>query len=163
MSSDVVIKQEAAIQEIFSLHGKDAFYITNTGFNSRLVHSMFPDNDNIFYMQGSMGLSMGIALGIAKNSSRDVVAIVGDGSFLMHLGLTHTVYQEDLRNLFVYVIDNGCHESVGSYPCAPLKGEYLGVNKIFKTSSSTKLPRVKVSFQENASKSTRFLSEKNTS
>lgn len=163
MSSRLAVQQKTVIQEIFSLHGEDAFYITNTGFNSRLVYSMFPDNDNIFYMQGSMGLSISIALGIAKNSSRDVVAIVGDGSFLMHLGQTHTVHQEGLENLFVYVIDNGCHESVGSYPCAPLKGEYLGVDKIFKTSSSVKLPRVKMSFQENALKSKRFLSDKNTS
>lgn len=162
MSSNTAMKQEDVIQEIFSLHGEDAFYITNTGFNSRLVYNMFPDNDNIFYMQGSMGLSVGIALGIAKNTTRNVVALVGDGSFLMHLGLTHTVHQEDLKNLFVYVIDNGCHESVGSYPCAPLKSEYIGVNKVFKTSSSEKFPRVKISFQENALESKRFLSDKNT-
>ena len=107
-------KKEEVLQEVFDRHGQDAIYITNTGYLSRDVYAQFSENKNIFYMQGSMGLSPAIALGIAMNTTKDVVAFVGDGSLLMHLGITHTIRDQNLNNLFVYVIDNQSHESVGS-------------------------------------------------
>tara|TARA_Y100000310_G_scaffold344979_1_gene460931 strand:+ start:3487 stop:3954 length:468 start_codon:yes stop_codon:yes gene_type:complete len=145
------------IKEIFEDHGDDAVYITNTGFLSRDVYSLFSENKNIFYMQGSMGLSPSIALGIAKNTNKEVVALVGDASLLMHLGTTHTIRDEDLNNLFVYVLDNGCHESVGAYPCSQLEDSYPGVDKIYKIKNSTKNARVGISFDDNAKQIKDFL------
>lgn len=155
--------KSTAIREIFEEHGPEAVYITNTGFLSRDVYTLFPENKNVFYMQGSMGLSPAIALGIAKNTDKDVIALVGDGSLLMHLGVTHTIRDENLPNLFVYVLDNGCHESVGSYPCSPLEAEYPGVTKIIKVKESVKNERVGISFDDNAKLLKDFINgERNT-
>ncbi len=136
-----MLTREDAIKGIFEKH-ENAIFITNTGFNSRAVYSLYPEKNNIFYMQGSMGLSPAIALGIAKNTEKDVVALVGDASLLMHLGITHTIRDENLTNLFIYVLDNGCHESVGKYDCSSLEDSYPGVNEIIKISCDGKLPRV---------------------
>jgi len=143
-------KKEEVLQEIFDKHGQDAIYITNTGYLSRDVYAQFSENKNTFYMQGSMGLSPAIALGLAMNTTKDVVALVGDGSLLMHLGITHTIRDENLSNLHVYVIDNQSHESVGAYPCSPLESSYPGVNKIYKVERGIKNSRVGISFDENA-------------
>jgi phosphonopyruvate decarboxylase len=110
-----MLNREEAIDKVFSIHGDDAVYITNTGYLSRAVYAMYPDNNNILYMQGSMGLSPCIGLGLALNTNKVVVALIGDGSLLMHLGATHTLRDEAPDNLFVYVFDNGLHESVGGY------------------------------------------------
>ena len=48
--------REKTIQKIFDRH-TDAVFITNTGYISRAVYDLFPDNKNIFYMQGSMGMA----------------------------------------------------------------------------------------------------------
>jgi len=144
-----MLSRSEAIRNIFEKHGSEALYITNTGYLSRAVYDLYPENKNILYMQGSMGLSPAIALGAAKNTPRDVVAFVGDGSFLMHLGVTHTIRDEALGNLYVYVIDNGCHESVGEYRCSPLEDSYVGVTEIFKVSNDGKLPRVGLACDKN--------------
>jgi len=138
------------LQEIFHKHGQDAVYITNTGYISRDVYSMFPENENIFYMQGSMGLSPAIGLGISLGTDKDVVALVGDASLLMHLGITHTLRDFAPKNLFVYVLDNGMHESVGQYFCSQLEEEYPGIEKIYKISPDIKNDRVGVGFEANA-------------
>jgi len=143
-----MLTREDAIKSIFKKH-ENAIFITNTGYNSRAVYSLYPEKKNILYMQGSMGLSPAIALGIAKNTDKDVVALVGDASLLMHLGITHTIRDENLKNLFVYVLDNGCHESVGKYYCSSLEASYSGVNEIIKISCDGKLPRVGLKPVEN--------------
>ena len=94
-----MLSRAQAIEYVFQRHGEEAVYITNTGFLSRAIYDLYPDNKNILYMQGSMGLSPAIALGLAKSTSKDIVAFVGDGSLLMHLGVTHTVRDENLSNL----------------------------------------------------------------
>jgi len=145
-----MLSRESAIKKIFSQHNSDTIFVTNTGYNSRAVYSIYPNNKNIIYMQGSMGLSPAIALGIAKNTDKDVVALVGDASLLMHLGITHTIRDQNLKNLFVYVLDNGCHESVGKYECASLEDSYPGVNSIINISCDGKLPRVNLDPEENS-------------
>ena len=156
-----MLSRKEAIQHIFRKHGKNSVYVTNTGYLSRAIYSLYPDNKNILYMQGSMGLSPAIALGIAKNTTKDVVAFVGDGSFLMHLGVTHTIRDESLSNLFVYVIDNGCHESVGQYECSPLelKEKYVGITDILKVSNDGKLPRVGLACDDNIENIRKFLAD----
>ena len=154
-----MLSRSAAIKSIFNKHGEDAIYVTNTGFLSRAIYDMFPNNKNILYMQGSMGLSPSIALGIAANTTKQVVAFVGDASLLMHLGITHTIRDQNLSNLFVYVIDNSCHESVGSYDCSKLESQYPGVNAILKTSRDGKLPRVGLSCEKNIDQIKDLLSE----
>jgi len=145
-----MLSRAAAITSIFDEHGSGAIYVTNTGFNSRAVYKLYPESDNILYMQGSMGLSPAIGLGVALNTDKDVVVFVGDGSLLMHLGITHTIRDYDLSNLFVYVLDNGCHESVGGCKVSQLEEEYPGIVKIIKISNDGKVPRVGIAPPENA-------------
>jgi phosphonopyruvate decarboxylase len=137
-----MLSREEAIREVFDRHGEDAVYITNTGFLSRAIYHLYPLNKNILYMQGSMGLSPAIGLGMAKATKKDIVVFVGDASLLMHLGITHTIRDENLKNIFIYVIDNGCHESVGGYFSSPLEKSYVGITQIIKTTRGDKKPRV---------------------
>ena len=146
-----MLSRKEAINNIFDKHGEDAVYVTNTGYISRAVYNEYPDNKNIFYMQGSMGLAPCIGLGMAMSSDKDIVVLSGDGALLMHLGITHTIRDENLKNLYVYVLDNGCHESVGGYECSYLasNGYYPGITDIIKISNDGKAPRVELGCIDN--------------
>ena len=154
--SDKTVSRERAIQIIFQKHGKYAIYVTNTGYISRAVYKLFPDMENIFYMQGSMGLAPAIGLGIAEHTDMPVVVLSGDGALLMHLGITHTIRDSYSKNLYVYVLDNGSHESVGDYPVSQLQRDvagqcsYPGIDKILKIKKDGKLPRVGIDCVQNA-------------
>ena len=144
-----MLSRKKALEWVFSHHGNDAIYITNTGYLSRAIYAMYPDHGNILYMQGSMGLSACIGLGLALNTDKEVVALIGDGSLLMHLGATHTLRDESPSNLFVYVLDNGLHESVGGYKCAKLEDNYPGITKILKIDKGDKKGRVGIDCETN--------------
>ena len=60
-----MLTRKEAIEYIFDRHGKNTVYVTNTGFLSRAIYNLYPNNKNILYMQGSMGLSPAIALGLS--------------------------------------------------------------------------------------------------
>jgi phosphonopyruvate decarboxylase len=139
-----------AIKEILDRHGRNAVYVASTGYISRAVFAEAGDDYDVFYMQGSMGLAPAIGLGMALNAERDVVVVNGDGSLLMSLGTTHTLRDNAPSNLFHYVLDNGCHESVGAQPCAPLEASYPGVTEIVKISRDGKAPRVGVGTEANS-------------
>ena len=144
-----MLSRSKTIQSIFNKHGENAVYITNTGYISRAVYKEYPNNKNIFYMQGSMGLAPCIGLGMALSTDKNIVALSGDGALLMHLGITHTIKDQNLKNLFVYVLDNGCHESVGNYKCSQLQRDYPGINKIIKITNDGKLSRVELDCKTN--------------
>ena len=144
-----MLSRKEAINNIFNKHGDDAVYVTNTGYISRAVYNEYPNNKNIFYMQGSMGLAPCIGLGMATNTDKDVVVLSGDASLLMHLGITHTIAEQNLDNLFVYVLDNNCHESVGEFDCVKLENSYSGINQIFKISNDGKKERVGLDTKKN--------------
>jgi phosphonopyruvate decarboxylase len=130
---------------VLERHGGEAIYVASTGYVSRAVHELAGAEHDVFYMQGSMGLAPAIGLGIALGTSRPVVVINGDASLLMSLGSTHTIRDYAPRNFFHYVLDNGCHESVGGQPSAQLEPSYPGVTEIFKVERAGKPPRVAVS------------------
>jgi len=96
-----------------------------------------------------MGIAPAIGLGLASQTDQDIVVISGDGSLLMHLGITHTIRDMNLSNLFNYVLDNGTHESVGAYPVSHLEEGYPGIDKIFKITTDGKPPRVGMDFITN--------------
>lgn len=139
-----------AIREIMERHGREAIYVASTGFVSRAVFAEAEADYDVFYMQGSMGLAPAIGLGMALHFRRDVVVINGDASLLMSLGSTHTLRDRAPDNLFHYVIDNGCHESVGAQPCASLELSYPGVTEIIPITRDGRPPRVGVTPKENA-------------
>ena len=151
-----MLTREEAIQQIFSMHD-GAVFVTNTGYISRAVYNLYPEHKNIFYMQGSMGLAPCIGLGMAMNTKKDVVVLSGDAALLMHLGITHNIRDANLPNLYVYVLDNGCHESVGGYECSHLEKTYPGIDRIYKISNDGKSPRVGVECIENSKHVKEFL------
>jgi len=141
--------REAAIAEILDRHGREAVYVASTGYVSRAVHALAGDGYTVFYMQGSMGLAPALGLGIALNTSRPVVVLNGDASLLMALGSTHTIRDRAPASFYHYVLDNGCHESVGGQPSAALEDGYPGVTEIVKVERGGKPPRVGIPPQEN--------------
>lgn len=142
--------REEAIATILARHGTEAVYVASTGFVSRAVCAVAGPEHHVFFMQGSMGLAPAFGLGIALHARRPVVVINGDGSLLMALGSTHTIRDRGPANLFHYVLDNGCHESVGGQPTAPLERGYPGVTEIIRIGRGGKPPRVDVSPAANA-------------
>ena len=141
--------REEAIGAVLDRHGPDAIYVASTGYLSRAVYQVAGPDANVFYMQGSMGLAPAIGLGIALSTDRPVVVLNGDASLLMALGSTHTVRDHAPPNFFHYVLDNGCHESVGGQPCARLESSYVGVTEVIKVERGAKPPRVGISPPEN--------------
>jgi len=144
-----MLSRRKAIEKIFTSHSDDALFIISTGYLSRAVYEIYPDKKNIFYMQGSMGIAPAIGLGLCLNTDKEVVVLSGDGALLMHLGITHTIRDLSPNNLSVYVLDNGCHESVGSYICSPLDSSYPGIKEIIEITNDGKCPRVGYDFVEN--------------
>lgn len=142
--------REEAILEIVRRHGRGAVYVASTGYVSRAVCDLAGRDHDVFYMQGSMGLAPAIGLGMSLNTTKAVVVINGDGSLLMALGATHTLRDRAPENLFHYVLDNGCHESVGGQPAAGLEASYPGVTEIIKVTRGPKPPRVSVPPEENS-------------
>ena len=141
--------RDSILRTIVDYHDNGTVFVTSTGYISRAMYNLYPNNKNIFYMQGSMGLAPCIGLGMAANTDKEIVVISGDAALLMHLGITHTIAEQNLKNLFVYVLDNGCHESVGGFKCANLNRSYKGINKIFKISKDGKSDRVGLDCFEN--------------
>lgn len=144
-----MLSRKEAINKIFDKHGDEAIYVTNTGYISRAVYNEYPENKNIFYMQGSMGLAPCIGLGMALNTDKEIVVLSGDAALLMHLGITHTIADRELGNLFVYVLDNGCHESVGGFFSSQLEDSYLGIDDIIPISKDGKRGRVELDCEKN--------------
>ncbi len=142
--------RDVAIREILDRHGPDAVYVASTGYVSRAVHAAAGSDHAVLYMQGSMGLAPAIGLRIALSTDRPVVVINGDASLLMALGTTHTIRDRAPKTFFHYVLDNGCHESVGGQPSAPLEASYPGVTEIVRVGRAGKPPRVAVGPEENA-------------
>jgi thiamine pyrophosphate-dependent acetolactate synthase large subunit-like protein len=76
-----------------------------------------------FYMLGSMGLAIPIALGVAlAQPQRRVVALEGDGSLLMQLGVLATIAMLQPKNLIIVVMDNRTYQITGSQPTASAFG-----------------------------------------
>lgn len=70
-----------------------------------------------FYMLGSMGLAAPIAFGVAlAQPQRQVFALDGDGSLLMHLGALGTIAMSAPKNLAIIIFDNGVYQITGSQP-----------------------------------------------
>lgn len=94
----------------------DALVVTCNGKIGREIWELRkkreePNND--FIMVGSMGLAFAISLGIALHTKKNVYCLVGDGNFLMKMGTLATYYKFFPRNLKIFVINNGVHDSTG--------------------------------------------------
>lgn len=93
-----------------------ALFVTTTGYTSRDLFAVADRRENL-YLQGAMGHAGSVALGVAlAQPDRQVVAVDGDGSAIMHLGVMSAVGAYRPPNLLHVVLDNGCYESTGGQP-----------------------------------------------
>jgi thiamine pyrophosphate-dependent acetolactate synthase large subunit-like protein len=96
--------------------------IGNTNFDLWMAGRR-PQN---FYKLGSMGLACPIALGVAlAQPQRRVVALEGDGSLLMQLGVLATIAMLKPKNLTLIVMDNASYQITGGQPTATATGTDL--------------------------------------
>jgi len=117
--------REAVIAELLEACPKNAVVVSTTGMISREVFELRERNGEShgrdFLTVGSMGHANQIALGIALDCpDRRVLAIDGDGSFLMHLGSSAITASRKPRNYSHVVLNNGVHDSVGGQPTVAL-------------------------------------------
>ena len=91
--------------------------IATTGFTSRELHQIRSNkkikNGQDFYMVGGMGHSSAVSLGISLRTTKDVICLDGDGSFLMHLGSLVSIGKLGGKNFKHILFNNFSHESVG--------------------------------------------------
>jgi len=124
------MNRKEAIQIISSTIGKEIIVSAN-GFISRDLFEI-NDNENNFYMIGSMGLASSIGLGIAlKKPKKRVYVFDGDGNILMNLGSLVTVGFLKPGNLIHFILDNNSHESTGGQPTV---SNVIQIEKIAKVS-----------------------------
>jgi thiamine pyrophosphate-dependent acetolactate synthase large subunit-like protein len=70
------------------------------------------------YIPSAMGQGAAVGLGLAlARPERGVIALCGDGSMLMNLGVLVTIANHP-ANLFLIIIDNGLYEVTGGQPTA---------------------------------------------
>lgn len=74
------------------------------------------DRPRTFYMLGSMGQVGAIALGLAMTRLERVVALDGDGNFLMGAAAAAMIGGFKPANLFHLVLDNGAYATTGGQP-----------------------------------------------
>ena len=91
----------------------DELVVCATGMISREA-SCIRDRQANFYMIGSMGLNSSIALGLATNLPDEVIiALDGDGSVLMNMGILASIGELVPPNLVHIVLDNESYASTG--------------------------------------------------
>lgn len=93
---------------------------STTGFTSRELFQIRDQKKitkkNDFYMVGGMGHTSMFALGFSLFSKKKVICLDGDGSFLMHMGSSTISANFSNKNFKYILLNNSCHESVGSQP-----------------------------------------------
>lgn len=117
--------RDEAIQSLIHEFPEDTIFVSSTGYNCRVLYDIHHSSHN-FYMVGSMGCTSAFAKQIAlDNPNVCVVAIDGDGSYLMRPDTD----PHSPSNYHHIILDNGSHESTG--------GQYLGDGYSYKLKSLT--------------------------
>ena len=110
--------------QIIARHLTNEIVISNVGNTNRKLYSVKKHRLTLYGVQ--MSLVTPLAFGLAKGiPSRKVIALDGDGSLLMGLGILATVATNPADNLLIIVLDNGCYAACGWYPTASGKGTDL--------------------------------------
>lgn len=95
-----------------SIRTEQCVYLATTGKTGRELYEI-EDAPNYFYMVGSMGCISSLALGLAMNTDKNVIAIDGDGAFLMRMGSAATNAYYAPENMLHLLLDNNIHDSTG--------------------------------------------------
>ena len=70
-------------------------------------------HQNKILVKGAMGCVVGLGVGYAMGSSKQVIVVIGDGSFLMKMGILSSILKYDLKNLRIIIMDNHKYKSCG--------------------------------------------------
>ena len=136
-NADWLTRKQALEVIVNHIHPNTAF-ISSTGFASRELNEVRADYQRQngcsdvkeFLTVGSMGCASSIALGMALSErQRDIVCIDGDGAALMHLGAMSMIGNSECLNMKHILINNGCHDSVGSQSTNAVKTDFVSIAK----------------------------------
>lgn len=121
------VKRMDALNALQNKIDNDTILLATTGVTGRELFEL-QDQDNQFYMVGSMGCISSIGLGLAMvQPNKKIVVIDGDGSLLMRLGsLTTNSYYAPM-NLYHLLLDNGVHESTGGQRTVSSKVDFIKI------------------------------------
>ncbi len=150
-NNDYPMSREEALKEIIKKLNKNDFIVSTTGKTSREIFEIREANKeghgNDFLTVGSMGHTSSIALGMSLGTKKKVYCIDGDGSFIMHMGASAIVANNQKNNLRYILINNGAHESVGGQPTLALDIdckkilEAVGFKKVYQAKSKNTLKK----------------------
>lgn len=90
-------------------NNRDAVIVSSLGTISYNLAEI--EHPNKILVKGAMGNAMSIGLGYALGTDKKVIVVIGDGSFLMKMGNIATVIRQNLDNLRIIVLNNGCYKS----------------------------------------------------
>ena len=131
---------------LFKIKRKDLI-ISNTGYTSRELDTIIKKsqrhNQRAIYMVGGMGHSSSVSLGYSIKNKNKVFCIDGDGSMLMHLGALATCAQIGKKNFKYILLNNYCHESVGSQPTISKKINFQLLSKSLRFKNYIKITKKK--------------------
>jgi thiamine pyrophosphate-dependent acetolactate synthase large subunit-like protein len=100
------------IAELKPLITKKDIIVSCPGNISREVYHLI-DQPQV-YLRGSMGLQIAVGLGIAvEEKEKDVMVILGDGSFLMGMSSIVTAAFYQPKNLKILILDNAKYFTTG--------------------------------------------------
>jgi thiamine pyrophosphate-dependent acetolactate synthase large subunit-like protein len=95
----------------------DQLVVTNVARTGFETHMAMPREGNLYTM--GMGLVTPVVLGLALSlPHRGVIALDGDGSILLNLGILATIATYSPANLVTIVFDNESYASTGGLPTA---------------------------------------------
>ncbi len=150
-NNDYPMTREESLKEILSSLNDDDFVVSTTGKTSREIFEIREQrkqgHGNDFLTVGSMGHTSSIALGMSLGTDKKVYCIDGDGSFIMHMGASAIVANNQKNNLRYILINNGAHESVGGQPTLALDIdckkilEAVGFKKVYQAKSKNTLKK----------------------
>ncbi len=108
---------------------KDSLFISSTGYPTR--DSFTSKDSNDFYMVGSMGHTFAIALGIARNTTKRIFILDGDGSSMMHIGGFASFDPQKYKNIIYILLDNEVYESTGGQGTASKNIDFKSLANAF--------------------------------
>jgi sulfopyruvate decarboxylase subunit beta len=95
---------------------REDIVVTSAGNCSELWWDITRETERAFYLDASMSLASLFAAGVALGTSRNVVALSGDGAFCMNPGMLMVERALALPNLKHFVLSNRCYGSTNELP-----------------------------------------------
>ena len=148
-SSKYSLTREKVIQTILEGLDETDIVVSTTGMISREIYENRKSHEKDFLTVGSMGHASSIALAIAlEKKERRVFCLDGDGSCLMHMGAMAIIASQSPPNLKHIILNNECHDSVGSQPTAikrvnlPLLAKAAGYPNAFSVQTESELKTI---------------------